>query len=83
MTYLIDHFLRPGAVASTPAGREHVLLANDERLASFTFDHICNGVIDAQGEESDDRWRLVVDNNIVIVQQADIVFPPLPTQLGD
>jgi hypothetical protein len=65
MTYLIDHFLRPSAQASE---------TNDPQFAGFTFDHVCSGEIYAQGEDPDDKWRLVVDNNAVRVQTATITY---------
>jgi hypothetical protein len=65
MTYLIENFLKPNARASH---------SNDPQFADFSFDHICNGIIEAQGEDPDDRWRLVVDNNNVRVQAAKIVW---------
>lgn len=71
MRYLIDHFLRPDAVASESGG---------EQFADFTFDHVVNGTIEAQGEEPDDRWRLVVRDNEVTSQHAQITWPdPLTT----
>ncbi|MEV6212624.1 hypothetical protein [Kitasatospora sp. NPDC051914] len=54
MAYLIDHFLRSQGEAEGQPGFE-----------GFTFDHVLNGVIDAQGEEDDDRWRLTVRDNAV------------------
>ncbi|GAA1242145.1 hypothetical protein GCM10009665_36190 [Kitasatospora nipponensis] len=54
MTYLIDHFLKPGAHAQGEPGFE-----------SFTFDHLLNGVIDAQGAEDWDTWQLTVRDNEV------------------
>jgi hypothetical protein len=66
MAYLIDHLLRPGAVAS---------LAGDPQFAGFTFDHVLNGVIDADGEARNDRWRLVVNDNVVRRIDAVITFP--------
>jgi hypothetical protein len=54
MAYLVDHFLRPGAHAQGEPG-----------FAEFTFDHVLNGVIDAQGEEPSDTWRLTVRDNTV------------------
>ncbi|MFJ1706274.1 hypothetical protein [Kitasatospora sp. NPDC088346] len=54
MAYLVDHFLRPGAHAQDGPGFE-----------SFTFDHVLNGVIEAQGEESWDTWQLTVRDNEV------------------
>jgi hypothetical protein len=65
MTYLIDTFLKRGAVlagelASPVPGRDY-----PEEFRYFTFDHELNGVIDAQGEDEDDRWQLVVTGNTV------------------
>lgn len=67
MRYLIDHFLRPGAFA---AGSDV-----DERFAHFTFDHVVNGVIEAQGEHSDDVWRLVVRGNQVAKVLPIVTWP--------
>lgn len=83
MQYLIDHFLKPNAEAfkvvtqlgSVPLEYATTQdLALYERFNQFTFDHILNGVIDAQGEDPEDRWRLVVENNIVTEQRAKIVW---------
>lgn len=65
MKYIIDNFLKPGAEASK---------SGDEQFAAFTFDHICNGVIEAQGEDPQDHWRLRVRDNVVDVQEAKIVW---------
>ncbi|WP_229929242.1 hypothetical protein [Kitasatospora xanthocidica] len=54
MAYLVDHFLKPGGHARGEAGFE-----------AFTFDHVLNGVIDAQGEEPWDTWQLTVRDNAV------------------
>jgi hypothetical protein len=71
MRYLIDQFLKQGAVAST---------IDDPQFAGLTFDHIVNGTIEAQGEERDDLWRLVVTNNVVSRVDPSIVYPdPNPT----
>lgn len=51
MTYIIEHFLKPNPIAKSQL--------------PFLQGHICNGVVDAQGEDSDDRWRLVVIDNKV------------------
>jgi hypothetical protein len=50
MQYIINHFLKPGAFASR---------SGDPQFTEFTFDHTLNGVIDAQGEDPEDRWKLV------------------------
>lgn len=52
--------------------RDHI--DEDDRLQYFTNDHVLNGVIDAQGEEAADRWRLVVEDNVVTRQSARIVW---------
>ena len=56
MLYLVEHFLAAPAYAS---GHADV----DERLAAFTFDHVLNGVIHAQGEDPDDVWDLILHDN--------------------
>lgn len=66
MAYLIDHFLKPGAQA------QH---SGDPQFAEFTFDHVLNGEIDAQGEDPGDRWKLVVKDNKVTVKTASLVWP--------
>lgn len=54
MRYLIDHFLRPGGHAQGQPGFEN-----------FTFDHVVNGTIHAEGERRDDVWDLIVADNEV------------------
>ena len=51
MAYLIEHFLKPGALAMGQL--------------PFLQGHLLNGTIKAQGEDMDDRWKLVVTDNIV------------------
>ncbi|GIG86208.1 hypothetical protein [Plantactinospora endophytica] len=86
MAYLIDTFLRPGAtlageLAAPVAGRVYA-----EEFAGFSFDHVVDGVIEAEGEEPDDRWRLAVRDNVVYVVRHAV--PPEydeidPADLGD
>jgi hypothetical protein len=52
MAYLIGHFLKPGAAASA-------------ELSFLQANHTLNGTIKAQGEDMDDRWKLVVKDNVV------------------
>ncbi|MDE1673825.1 hypothetical protein [Nocardia gipuzkoensis] len=59
MQYLIDHFLRSGGRAEGHQGFE-----------DFTFDHVVNGVIHAQGEDSEDAWDLIVTDNAVTVDDT-------------
>lgn len=68
MAYLIDTFLKPGAalqaeLANPVDGRDY-----PEDFRHFTFDHDVNGVINAQGEDAEDKWRLVVTSNAVAKQ---------------
>lgn len=65
MQYLIDHFLKPGALASA---------TSDPQFNQFTFDHVLNGTIDATGEEPGDIWRLKVQDNVVTRQEAVISY---------
>lgn len=51
MTYIIEHFIKPDAIAKASL--------------PFLRGHNCNGDAEAQGEESDDRWKLVVKDNKV------------------
>ncbi|WP_017593775.1 hypothetical protein [Nocardiopsis potens] len=60
MRYLIDHFLKPGARAQADPGP-----VPPAEFARFTFDHSVSGVIEAEGEDFEDRWRLVVEDNRV------------------
>lgn len=60
MWYLIQNFLKPNPIAKIRFPKQF----------SFLKGHTCNGEIDAQGEESDDRWRLLVKDNEVSVERA-------------
>lgn len=65
MAYVIDHFLKPGAAAYA---------ASDPQFNEFTFDHVLNGVIAAEGEQSGDIWRIVVTNNEVATQSGRVIY---------
>lgn len=71
MRYLIDHFLAPDAEAARRTNRTPIAADNpsmwdlDVRFQQFTFNHVLNGRIKAQGEEARDRWDLVVYDNVV------------------
>lgn len=72
MQYLIDHFLRPYAIAAGSIPGAALARTNEPTFAGFTFNHVLNGVIDAQGESDDDTWHLVVENNVARrVEAAD------------
>ncbi|HWS36038.1 MAG TPA: hypothetical protein VN408_25295, partial [Actinoplanes sp.] len=67
LAYLIDTFLKPGAVivrerAEPVAGRFH-----PPAFEHFTCDHVLTGVIDADGDDEDDFWRIEVRANEVNV----------------
>lgn len=61
MQYLIDHFLKPNAIAK-------------DTLPFLQANHTLNGEIFAQGEEPDDVWKLVVTDNVVKYKQGRIVY---------
>jgi hypothetical protein len=58
MTYIIDHFIKPKAKSKLP----------------FLKGHTCNGEIEAQGEDANDRWKLVVTDNKVSVKRGTTVY---------
>jgi hypothetical protein len=72
LQYLIDHFLCPGALART-SGRPD--------FADFTFDHVLNGTIAAERDDTRELWLIVCrDNEIDTVQ---LVAPDvMPWELG-
>lgn len=74
MSYLIDTFLKPGALLADemthPVADRHY----PQEFAHFTFDHVVDGTIDAQGEDADDRWRLVVAANAVTTKKAHLTW---------
>jgi len=68
MAYLVRTFLMPEAhlaeeLESRVEGRYYA-----PEFAHFTFNHLVNGVIDAEGEEEDDVWQLIVTDNVVITR---------------
>lgn len=69
MKYLVENLLAPSA-------REYVdaHLAEDPRLKDFTCNHVVDGEIRAEGEDSEDRWYLVVEDNVVKVANAVISY---------
>lgn len=52
------------------------MVKQDERFAHFSFDHVLNGQIEAQGEDPDDKWRLYVENNEVSTAYAELTLGP-------
>lgn len=74
MEYIIGHFLKQAAPDATRQFNRDAEAAGNP-FDGFTFDHMVNGVIEAQGEEPDDKWRLVVEDNEVRVTRAQVVWP--------
>lgn len=69
MKYIVENLLAPSAVDYLiDHGTE------DPRLNSFTCGHTVNGTIYAEGEESDDRWQLVVKDNVVMVADGEMTY---------
>lgn len=66
MAYIIKHFLKPDCLAK-------------DALPFLQANHVCNGSIEAQGEDSDDRWQLAVVNNAVTTAQAEPARYGTPT----
>ena len=67
MKYLIDHFVGPRPRA--------------QHLMPFLKGHSLDGVIEAQGEESSDRWRLIVRDSKVLTQYASVAWDEDPKPL--
>lgn len=60
MKYIIDHF-----IGSSPIAIDKL---------PFLQCHLCNGEIEAQGEERDDQWVLIVENNVVKVGKGEVTY---------
>lgn len=64
LAYLVETFLAPGAeIRGATSGKWFRPAVFDH----FTCDHVLNGVIGAEGDEEDDRWRIEVRANVVHV----------------
>ncbi len=61
MQYIIDHFLGQDPIAKKV--NEHF---------DFLQGHTLNGTIRAYGEDSEDRWSLIVEDNVVTTKEATI-----------
>ncbi|PUA82446.1 hypothetical protein [Nocardioides currus] len=72
LRYVIDHFLRPGAVAS-----------KDPRFEDFTFDHVLNGIVVGCRRDTKELFTLEAADNVVsrsVIRTADpryLDYPPL------
>lgn len=58
MLFLIDHFLKPGAYAVG-------------KVPGIVGGHVLNGEIEAQGDDENDKWTLVVKDNEVFLRGLD------------
>ena len=73
LRYVIDHFLRPGALAS-----------GDPRFAGFTFDHALTGMVVGCRRDNKELFAIRAVDNVVtreVIMPADPRyrdFPPLP-----
>ena len=75
MEYLIEHFLRPGALAST---------TRDPQFEHFTFDHRLDGIVVGCRRDTKRLFAITVTDNVVreeelrrgLSEYADM--PPLP-----
>lgn len=63
---------------SRPAAEQVTPVWPDPQFAAFTFDHHCNGIIVASGEEYPDLWRIDVQDNVVTARYYE-----LPGELSD
>ncbi len=75
LRYLIDHFLKPGALAAT---------SGHQQLAGLTFDHTLDGMVVGCRRDNKELYAIeVVDNAVTerILRRADPRYrdwPPLP-----
>lgn len=60
IAYLIKNFLSADSPIKSLTG-DHF----------FTFDHVCNGKLLAQGEDINDRFKIVVTDNVVTVIELE------------
>ena len=66
MEYLIVHFL----------GDDPIAKKQDSKM-SFLQGHVLHGIIEAQGEDRDDHWYLIVENNKVRVADYKKTTPKI------
>ncbi|MDI6101512.1 hypothetical protein QLQ12_23110 [Actinoplanes sp. NEAU-A12] len=72
LAYLIDTFLKPGAVISGEPADPVPGRFFPSVFERFGCDHVLNGVITAEGDEEDDVWRIEVRDNVVhVVRRVD------------
>ncbi len=64
LQYLIDHFLRPGALAHTDRRPD---------FERFTFNHVVNGVIAAERDDTRELFLIVCEHNTI---RRQTLVPP-------
>ena len=75
LRYLIDHFLKPGAVAAT---------SGHPQLDALTFDHRLDGMVVGCRRDNKELYAIEVRDNVVterVLREADpryLDWPPLP-----
>lgn len=79
MAYVIKTFLMPGAVLAEELASPVEDRYYPPEFAHFTFDHVVNGLIDAEGEDPEDVWQLIVTDNEVTTR----VLEPGPTDTDE
>jgi hypothetical protein len=65
LAYIIEHFLKPGAVTSELEVIGSESWVNGSQFAHFTYDHVVSGTVTAAGEDPGDMWVLMVEDNVV------------------
>lgn len=76
MRYLIDTFLKPGCTVEREMEDGQLPDEIAAYFADFTFDHVCNGEIEADGEDPDDFWLLRVVDNEVTTKAGQVAYEP-------
>lgn len=74
MAYLIDTFLKPGCTVERELEEGNLPDLIAAQFADFTFDHACNGQIEADGEKPDDFWLLEVKDNVVSARNGRVAY---------
>lgn len=66
LQYLVDHFLRPGA---------HARLDSRPEFEHFTFDHVVNGIIAAERDDTRELFLIVCEDNAI--RRETLVAPAI------
>ncbi len=83
MVYIIDHFLKDGCVVQKALENGELSEAIAAQFEGFTFNHVCNGEVEADGEEPDDFYLIAVSSNDVTERSGYITYPLGQGQLVD